>query len=78
MTSTYFVLQVKPHPTSGMTYAGKHSLSGLSAAGQYEAHVLTLNGEGWSRQSKNFQFATFGAGTWAISAGKNSYKDWLR
>ena len=59
----FFFLQVKPHPTNGLTYAGKNSLSGLSAAGQYEAHVLTLNGEGWSRPSKNFQFATFGAGT---------------
>ncbi|XP_059095323.1 lachesin-like isoform X2 [Tigriopus californicus] len=54
-------VQIESTEESTQTYAGKRSLSGLSSASQYEAVVLAKNGQGWSRPSAKFQFATFGA-----------------
>ena len=57
-------LEVEPKKQDSMTWAGKHSLSGLGGAAQYEARVRTENAEGWNNLSLPFQFATFGAGTY--------------
>lgn len=54
-------LEVEPKKQDSMTWAGKHSLSGLGGAAQYEARVRTENAEGWNNLSLPFQFATFGA-----------------
>ena len=55
-------MKIAPIATSNFIYAGKHPLSGLRPAMQYEATVAAKNQEGWSRHSKVFHFATFGAG----------------
>jgi len=54
-------MKIAPIATSNFIYAGKHPLSGLRPAMQYEATVAAKNQEGWSRHSKVFHFATFGA-----------------
>ena len=43
-------------------FAGKHSFRDLETASRYEAQVLAKNSEGWSRPSKPYHFATYGAG----------------
>jgi len=42
-------------------FAGKHSFRDLETASRYEAQVLAKNSEGWSRPSKPYHFATYGA-----------------
>lgn len=52
---------IEPIPTTNFIYAGKQQITGLAEATQYEATVAAKNQEGWSRHSKVFHFATFGA-----------------
>ena len=55
--------------TGAYHWAGKHHLSSLQGATQYQARVSAENGEGWSKAGQAWNFATLGAVPQPMTAG---------